>query len=143
MDATLPRGTPARTYLRRDPVAAALGRRLGLKPESAHQVLVGQLNYRTAEVILAHNDVHATERRDRWLTPITAAQAGVAEEPLTRGLIIRAQEADALEDVRESAYLADPSPANRDAWLRALDHQSVCNLALRMALVRDRREHLA
>lgn len=143
MDATLPRGTSARTYLRRDRVAEALAKRLQMKPESAHQVLVGPLAWRCAEAINAFHETHEFARGERWAMPIRAALAQVAEEPLTRLLIVRAQEADAAEDVAESAYLANPCPATRDAWIQKLDHQSTCNLALRMALVRDRREQFA
>lgn len=80
------------------------------------------------------------ERRERWLLPIRAAFDRLAEESLTRALILRAQQADASEDVAESAYLADPCPATREAWIRSLDQQAATNMALRMALVRDGRE---
>jgi hypothetical protein len=130
------------TYQRRDRVAEALARRLQILPESARQILVGPLAWRAAECINAFRETNEFDRGERWVVPIRAALEHVAEEPLSRTLIVRAQEADAIEDMRESAYLADPSPANRDAWLRALDHQHTCNLALRMALTRDRREEL-
>lgn len=130
----------AANYPKRDRVAEALARRLSLLPSSARQILVGSLNYRVAEVIGAFDDAHEVERRERWLLPIRAAFERLAEESLTRALVIRAQQADASEDVAESAYLTDPSPATRDAWIRALDQQAATNLALRMALVRDSRE---
>lgn len=143
MATSLRSGTPVRTYTKRDRVAEALAKRLLMKPESAHQVLVGQLNFRVAEIIGAFRDANEPERLERWLGPIRAALEFVAEEPLTRALIIRAQEADAAEDVAESAYLTDPCPATQDHWIRRIREQRVAGLALDMALVRDRREHLA
>lgn len=143
MGTMLSSGTGSRTYQRHDRVADRLAQRLGMLASSARQVLVGQLNYRVAAVIGAFNDTNELERRERWLLPIRSALESVAEEPLSRALILKAQEADAAEDVCESAFLNDPCPLNRDAWLRALDQQAVTTMALRMALIRDRREQVA
>jgi hypothetical protein len=127
----------------RDRVAIALGRRLGLLPNSAAQVLKGHLAYRVQQVILAFDETHEFQRRDRWLLPIHAALQGVANEPLSRELWIRAQQADAQEEVAEAAYHTDPNPATRDQLIRALDHQITTSLAVRDALVRERQAEVA
>ena len=127
----------------RDRVAVALSRHLGILPSAAGQVLKGQLNYRVRSVILAFNEANEPERRNRWLAPILAALQGVASEPLSRELVIRAQQADAMEEAAESAYHTDPSPGTRECWIRALDHQLTTTLALRDALVRERQAEVA
>ncbi len=140
MGGTMKVGTESSHYHRRDRVAEALARRLDILPSAARQVLVGQLNWRVAAVIASFNDVNEFERREAWMAPIRAAMDGLAFEANTRELRIRAEQADAEEEIADRAFREDPSPLNRDRLIRAKMAQSTTSLAEAMALINERRQ---
>lgn len=143
MGATMKASTEGNHYPRRDRVADALAKLLGILPSAARQVLVGQLNWRVALVIRAFSETNEFERRETWLAPIRAAMDGLAFEPNTRELRIRAEQADAEEEIADRMFREDPSPLNRDRLIRAKLAQHATSLAEAMALTNERREAAA
>lgn len=129
---------PARLqYQRRDAVADEVGRRLGLRPGSAHQVLVGALPHRVAEIIRAHATVGAYDRLHRWLQPINDALDGIQAPALCAALIASAQHADCVEDEAQVAYLSDPCERTARAYARALGNEVTLSRNLQLALGRE------
>ena len=132
MPATMQRPHARVQYLPLDRVAVELGHRLGLRSGSAHQVLVGALPHRVAEVIRAHVAVGAHDRLFRWLAPINDALDGVTVPALSPQLLATAQHADSAEDEAQVAFTNDRCQRTARAYARTLMHESAeaRNLAL-------------
>lgn len=109
------------TYQSPDVVARALGPKLGIGADSAHQILVGPLNTKAAAVIDAHIEYGALDRLTRWLSPLHAAENRVPVPALTSALVASAMVKDGTEDgalVILAAELHDLTVAR--ATLRAI-----------------------
>lgn len=132
--ATVRRAHPRVQYVRRDTVAEALAPRLGTTPGTAHQILVGSLPHRVAEVIRAHVVAGAHDRLSRWLAPINDALDGVPTPALSPELLASAQHADGAEDDAQVAYLSDPCERTAHAYSRALGREIAEARRLQLAL---------
>lgn len=134
MPATVaPRAHPDQSA-RVGPVAVALGRRLGLTPGSAHQVLHGELAHRTAAVIESFATCRRFEELAAWDAPIRAAYESIQALPLTGDAIVSAQDADLSEDQAESRYHANPCRDTAQVWIRALTREAAHQQQMAQAL---------
>jgi hypothetical protein len=111
--------TPRGDYERRDAVAEELGSRLGLKPDSAHQILVGGFWHRAAEIVRSHAVVGAYDRLSRAMQPMNDALDGVTAPPLSSDLMEDTERQDAADDIARVHYLAHPSQESARALARA------------------------
>lgn len=143
LPANLMAGAKSGNSPKRDRVAEALARRLGILPESARQVLMSPVRFKVAEIIASFDDVQEYQRRERWLAPIRAAMENLAWEPYTMELRVAAEEADSEEDKAQTLYREDPTPANRERLIRAKLEQSTTSLAEAMALINEKRAEAA
>lgn len=135
MPTTVQGALPLGQYQHPDSVARALGPRLGISANHAHQIIVtGNLADRVAHVIEAHKAAGAYDRLERWLAPITAALDAIPTRTADAALVQDAADADAQEDMAEARYLTAPSESNRKHWVRSLFRQARTSLALALGL---------
>jgi hypothetical protein len=127
-----------------DPVAHDLDLRaqLGLSPKTI-QHRIDELPHECAAVIRTFNRHGAHARRDRFMRGILAAYHELEAPPLVPATWQLAQEADAREECRETAFQTDPSDVNLERLIRASESEIQCQDARLMALYveRDRRRH--
>lgn len=112
-------------------VARLLAPKLGLTEGSAHQVLHGHLAHRAAAVIESFYEAGDYEGLTRWAAPIVAALDRYPIVPVSPDLLVAAQEADAAEDVAETAYHVHRSRDAALEWFRRLLRES--SHAMRLA----------
>lgn len=143
MNASMNAGTGPAHNPKRDRVAECLAPKLGVKAETARQMLMSPRRWVVAHMIESFAEVHEFERGQRFAMPIVAALSRLSAEPFSADLMRRAQVADANEEIAQSNYQSDPCPMNRDRYIDALAEQYTTTLALYMAMVNDRKEQAA
>ena len=130
---------PARRWRRkREPArwAQALAADVGLAPATIEwQVHRGAraIQHVVARILLQLRTTDA-DLYAKVAAPIEAAMRGVAAQPLTSDLICEAQEADAAEELAESAYLATRTVEALREWRRRVEVQRATSLHLYLAL---------
>lgn len=126
---------------RSDPIARALAQKWGRTPKTVEHELSGphSIFLRCADAIREYRAQGAENRLARASRELLAALEGREAPPLCAAVWHQAAEADAAEEVCESDYRHDPSPANRDRYIRALDREILRQTALRDALLADER----
>lgn len=134
---TLAPGAAVAKYPRRDGVRVdtVFARELGISEARGHRALYE--HPRLVDMVRAAVVAYRETGDLLGLTRLKAAvEAGdMVAERLTGALFVAAQEADAAEEVAETAYLAQPSRATAEAFVRALDKQQMTAATLRAALV--------
>jgi hypothetical protein len=121
---------------RSDPVAAFLSPRLGLAPKTIEHMLrhgPRAVNELAAEIVRAFLTLGDHVRLARFLAPIRAAEAGF-KPALSSELVQRAQHADAVEEISESAYLLSHDRAELARWKHRLELQLATTLELLTAI---------
>ena len=121
---------------RSDPVAQYLSPRLGLAPKTVEHMLrhgPRAVNELAAEIVRAFVTLGDHVRLARFLAPIRAAEAGFTSA-FSGDLVQRAQQADAVEDVTESAYLMSQNPDELRRWKHRLELQLATTLELLTAI---------
>lgn len=123
-----------------DRVAAYAAPRLGLEASTVGQLIRGRaaVNVRCAEIIRAFRALGDEKRLVRFMSPILAAYEQREAPPFCAATFRLAQEADSREEVAETAYLSDPTDANLDRWIRALEEQQQRGDALLMSAYAER-----
>jgi hypothetical protein len=135
-----PRGVSVQ-YPRRNGVRVdqALARELGISEARSHRILYQwpRLLDVVPAAIRAYRDAGDLLGLARLSAVADAARAAVASERprLTAALLVGAQDADATEEVAETAYHTNPGRATAEAFVRALDRQQFAAATLRAALV--------
>jgi len=134
---TLAPGARAVQYPVRDGVRVdvAMGRVLGISATRCHRILYEFP--RLLDVVQAAVQAYREAGDILGLVRLkaTVEAADMAAERLTGALCVAAQEADAAEEVAETAYHANPCRATAEAFVRALDKQQLAAATLRAALV--------
>jgi hypothetical protein len=127
---------PLRNYTRRDPVAVAFGKAVGIqRPEVARQRLM-RVEREMPIAIRAYREHGTPERLQRFVAPTELALSGYVRAPaLTASLEMSAEERDLTEDLREKAYDLNPTRENAIARVRSIDADVALALLIRAALV--------
>jgi hypothetical protein len=124
-------------YSRRDGVRvdAALAQELGISEARAHRLLYSWP--RLLDVVAAAVRAYRTAGDLVGLHRLAeTARAATTERPILRpALLIAAQDADAAEEVAETAYHTNPCRATAEAFVRAQDKQQLHAALVRAALV--------
>lgn len=115
-----------------DPVSVYVAPQLGCAPKTA-QHRIRELPQECAAVIKAFHALGDGLRLERFVRPILTAYEQREAPPLVPATWTLAQEADSAEESRETAFHLDPSDANLDRYIRALEAQQQRGDALLMA----------
>lgn len=127
-----------------DPVARFAAPQLGCAPKTAEH-RIRELPQECATIIRAFQALGDTVRLERFARPILTAYDQREAPPLVAATWNLAEEADAAEQIAETAYQHDPSDANLDRLIRASEAEIQRGEARLLALYveRDRRRRLA
>lgn len=128
----------------RCPIATRIAARLGLRPMAVEKLLWGPDNVFDRATVAVEEFVgsHARARIEKPMRRLLAAYGERTTPPLCGATFNLAQEADAAEDVAETAYLSDPSDVNLDRLIakseREIQREESRLLALHAERIRRR-----
>ncbi len=105
--------------------ASEAARHLGYQPSTVEAKVHGRdpVHLQTARILEAAVRFGDPALVGKILAPIEAARCILPAPEFSRELVREVQIADLREDAAESAYLNDPTPENRRAWLKELREQ--------------------
>lgn len=112
---------------------------IGVAPATVEASVHGTeaIHERMGHIIRALVATGDTTTLAKVLTPIHAALATEPADELTPALITRAQEADVEEEISETRYLTEATPAHLRAWRVALETQMGLARRLHQAMIRE------
>ncbi len=138
----MPTGTGAAHYRPPSRVAVYVAARVGLRPGAVEQLIRGRdaVHLRTAALLDGALALADFPLAARILAPIRSVEAGhgLTEQP--RDLLALDCQVDAGEDCARLAYLANPTPENRNALARRCRERAGVLLRLLAALEREQLE---
>lgn len=122
MSDSLPVAGAKRSYRLPSRFAQHVAPHLNMKPASVEQMVHGyfRIQDRFAVLVAGALTLGDAEMHARLMGPVEMAQQTTAPLPYTTDLLLRAVEADANEDMARELWLVHQTPANLDAWRRAI-----------------------